>query len=86
MLSPGLSYKTFYIHNHFNAYKAITVRSKNLLQCSLGANVIKLFTAVINSLLYKARAFVVVSDFHPSLTFAGKAGANQSGDPKRAPL
>jgi hypothetical protein len=37
-------------------------------------------TAVFNTAFSEARVFVSVSHFHPSLIFAGKAGARQSGD------
>jgi hypothetical protein len=33
----------------------------------------------------KVCAFVTTSHFHPSLTFAGKRGANINGDPQDGP-
>jgi hypothetical protein len=44
-----------------------------------GPYVIKRLTALINFVRFQTRVFVTVSHFHPSLTFAVKAGANQSG-------
>jgi hypothetical protein len=44
-----------------------------------GANIIKLFKVVINSLSPFATMFVIVSHFHPSLIFASKAGAYPPG-------
>jgi hypothetical protein len=45
----------------------LTPRAKN----------IKLFMAVINYVPYKARVLVIVSHFHPSLTFEDNGGARE---------
>jgi hypothetical protein len=45
----------------------------------IGANIIKLFTAVSYEFLEYARVFVPSKLFQPSLISAGKAGAYQSG-------
>ncbi len=53
---------------------------KNLkLDTELAAGTIKLFKAVINYVLQKARAFDTFSHFHPSLKFEGKTGSYTSG-------
>ena len=48
-----------------------------------GANVIKLFTAVIYKFSYSVRVFVPGKIFQPSLMFVGKAGAYPVEEPFR---
>jgi hypothetical protein len=45
---------------------------KMLVKLTPGANVIKLFTAVIYELLYQARAFVRGKPLHHGLMFGGR--------------
>jgi hypothetical protein len=47
---------------------------------------IKLFTAVIVAITLKARVFATSIHFHPSLIFAVKTEAYQSGSPYATPL
>jgi hypothetical protein len=51
-----------------------------------GACTVKLFTAVIIAVSLKARVFAAAIHFHPSLIFAGKGAAIQSGAPYRTQL
>ncbi len=51
----------------------LQVQKKNVYSIDTKGLHDKNITAVINSLLQKARAFITVSPFDPSLTFAGKA-------------
>ncbi len=56
--------------------KGHSVIALNFFLCAL-----KLFAVIINVVVYKASVFITVSHFHPSLFFANRAVAHQSGAP-----